>query len=139
MRTNVIWLETDLEILKEKYFHMGSKVGDLLSQPHKPEEIRRMARKLGLKTNRRPWDKREDSIVCKCYFKNMPSKRVNKILLRVGFIPRTDNFIRAKISNFKYLDTGNGRYGYSKQAREVYIEISGNIYPYEKPKRKVVR
>jgi hypothetical protein len=46
--------------------------------------------------------------------------------------------MNAKIANYRYLDTGEGYYyGYSHQALEVYIQVSGNTAPHLKPERKM--
>lgn len=80
------------------------------------------------------WDKTEDLIVCKCYLNSVSTLTIISLFKKYGF-ERTYNSIAAKKSNYRYLDTGYGYKGYSNQAMQVYIEVTGNQFPHIRKKK----
>ncbi len=124
------------ELIINYYPRLGTKIIFKFHLSFSKKYIRYRAHKLGIKKNLNRYTKFEERVACKCYLENKSVIRANKILVRVGIKPRTYNSMHAKMSNYKYLDTGRGSYNYSNLSRIVYIEMTGNTYPYEKPKRK---
>ena len=73
----------------------------------------------------RPWDYKEDVIVCKHYlkYKQDSKKHINELmtcLLDNGFGDRIESAINMRLANYKALDTGTGLKNSSKQSKEVY-------------------
>ena len=129
----------DRQLIINMYPSLGTKIISEFNLSFTKEEVRKMARKLGVKKIVRRWTISEDKIICKCYLKDQTPEYANKLFKRVGVEPRTESSIKAKMCNYKYLHTGEGGYyGYSKQAKEVYIETTGNHNPYLKPNRREV-
>ena len=126
----------DKQLIINMYPYMGTKIIKKYNLPFTKEEVRAMARKLGVKKKVRHWTLAEDKVACECYLKHETAVFANEVLIRIGIEPRTINCMKSKIRNFKFLDTGVGYYGYSNQAMMVYIEMTGNKHPYLKPERK---
>ena len=127
----------DKQLIINMYPYLGTKIIKKYNLPFTKEEVQAMARKLNVKKIVRHWTLIEDKVACNCYRRNKDAYRANKVLTRLGIEPRTINCMKSKIRNYKFLDTGVGYYGYSKQAMMVYIEMTGNKHPYLKPERKM--
>lgn len=86
------------------------------------------------------WERSHDELACSIYLNSSILMGIVRELYKAmdnnNYPKRTYNSLYYKVKNYQYLETGYGYDGYSKQAREVYIELSGNEHPYAKRFRK---